>query len=66
MTLPSGRQFEAQLVTRLPDDLHYQGEPNEWVRITRPGQRLHSFIEGAAFDREGNLWLVDVPYGRIC
>ena len=56
---------EAIAFTHLPDRLHYRGEPNDWVRTTRPGQRLHSFIEGPCFDREGHLWLVDVPYGRI-
>jgi gluconolactonase len=55
----------AQHITRLPQHLHYTGEPNAWVRMTRPGQRLHSFLEGACFDKHGNLWLVDVPYGRI-
>lgn len=49
----------------LPQPLHYRGEPNEWVRITRPGQRLHSFLEGPWFDADGNLWLADVPYGRV-
>jgi gluconolactonase len=59
------RDIEASLFSRLPEALHHQGEPNEWVRTTRPGQRLHSFLEGPCFDRDGNLWLVDVPYGRI-
>lgn len=55
----------AQLWSRLPDDLHHRGEPNDWVKMTRPGQSLHSFLEGPEFDNDGNLWLVDVPYGRI-
>lgn len=50
---------------RLPEALHYRGDPTEWVRLTRPGQRLHSFLEGPCFDAQGRLWLVDVPYGRI-
>ncbi|GGE48456.1 hypothetical protein GCM10007276_27010 [Agaricicola taiwanensis] len=55
----------AECLTQLPADLHYRGEPNAWVRMTRPGQRLHSFLEGMCFDASGQLWLVDVPYGRI-
>ncbi len=55
----------AELFTALPEALHYQGEPTEWVRTTRPGQRLHSFLEAPCFDAEGRLWLVDVPYGRL-
>ena len=57
--------LDAEPYTKLPEALHYTGEPNDWVRVTRPGARLHSFLEGAAFDRAGRLWCVDVPYGRI-
>ena len=56
---------KAQLHTRLPEQHYYDGPPNEWVKMTRPGQGLHSFLEGPAFDTEGALWLADVPYGRI-
>ncbi|MBS0560987.1 MAG: SMP-30/gluconolactonase/LRE family protein [Proteobacteria bacterium] len=55
----------ATLFSRLPPALHWTGEPNDWVRTTRPGQRLHSFLEGACLDARGDLWLVDVPYGRL-
>ncbi|MBL1421339.1 MAG: SMP-30/gluconolactonase/LRE family protein [Alphaproteobacteria bacterium] len=55
----------ATLFTQLPDELHFKGEPNDWVKMTRPGQRLHSFLEGPEFDDDGNLYIVDVPYGRI-
>lgn len=58
-------RLAAELWTRLPDALHHTGEPNDWVKTTRPGMRLHSFLEGACFDASGALWLVDVPYGRI-
>jgi gluconolactonase len=57
--------ISAEVFATLPASLHYRGEPNEWVRVTRPGQKLHSFLEGPAFDADGNLWCVDVPYGRI-
>ncbi len=59
------RAVEAVLFTALPDRLHYRGEPTDWVRTTRPGQRLHSFLEAPCFDAAGNLWLADVPYGRL-
>jgi gluconolactonase len=56
---------EATLFTELPRALHHDGEPNAWVQMTRPGQRLHSFLEGLCVSSDGALWLVDVPYGRI-
>ncbi len=55
----------ANIWSKLPQEFHYDGEPNDWVKMTRPGQSLHSFLEGPEFDQDGNLWLVDVPYGRI-
>lgn len=51
--------------TSLPDDLHHRGDPSDWAKMTRPGQALHSFLEAAFFDATGNLWLSDVPYGRV-
>ena len=58
-------KITANLFSQLPIELHFKGEPNEWVKMTRPGQSLHSFLEGPEFDHDGNLYLVDVPYGRI-
>ena len=55
----------ARLVTALPEDLYYRGEPNAWVRMTRPGQRLHSFLEGLVVAPDDAFYLADVPYGRI-
>lgn len=63
--LISPRTVTASLFARLPDALHWQGEPTDWVRVTRPGQRLHSFLEGLSVDADGTAWLVDVPHGRI-
>ena len=57
--------IDAEVFAALPEALHWHGEPNEWVRVTRPGARLHSFLEGPQFDEDGRLWCVDVPYGRI-
>lgn len=55
----------AQPFTALPDALRHTGEPSAWAKMTRPGQDMHSFLEGAFFDDARNLWLSDVPYGRV-
>lgn len=57
--------LDAAVHAQLPAALHWRGEPNDWVRVTRPGLRLHSFLEGPQFAPDGALWCVDVPYGRI-
>ncbi|MQY43971.1 SMP-30/gluconolactonase/LRE family protein [Epibacterium sp. SM1969] len=50
---------------RLPENLRYTGEPSAWAKMTRPGQPMHSFLEAAFFDDDRNLWLSDVPCGRV-
>ncbi|SDO11169.1 SMP-30/gluconolactonase/LRE family protein [Polaromonas sp. JS666] len=56
--------IEARVLTRLPDSLR-QPRPTAWVDANKPGHVMDSFLEGPAFDRAGNLYLVDIPYGRI-
>ena len=50
---------------RLPENYRHMDEPSAWAKMTRPGQPMHSFLEAAFFDAEANLWLSDVPYGRV-
>ena len=54
-------QVETLVHTTLPDRYDASGRPSEWIQ----GTRMSSFLEGPTFDREGNLWVVDIPYGRI-
>jgi gluconolactonase len=37
----------------------------EWADANRPGATTDCFIEGPSFDAEGNLYIVDIPFGRI-
>ena len=37
----------------------------EWADANRPGAATDCFIEGPSFDAEGNLYIVDIPFGRI-
>ena len=64
MLIPSATHT-ARLLTTLPEEHHYKGEPNDWVKMTRPGQRMHSFLEGLVIAEDGSLFVADVPYGRI-
>ncbi|HSI40729.1 MAG TPA: SMP-30/gluconolactonase/LRE family protein [Xanthobacteraceae bacterium] len=56
--------IEAEIHTRLPDALRRLGQPSEWI-ASRDGAPMHSFLEGPSFDRQGNLYCVDIPFGRI-
>lgn len=49
---------------RLPDRFR-QKQRTEWSEPNRLGQEVDCFIEGPSFDRDGNLYFVDIPFGRI-
>ena len=34
-------------------------------RVAAGKPQVDSFLEGPSFDRKGNLWITDIPYGRI-
>jgi gluconolactonase len=38
---------------------------SSWGNPNRQGAEIECFLEGPSFDREGNLWFVDIPFGRI-
>lgn len=50
--------------TVMPQTLH-RHEVTEWSRANKGGAAVDSFIEGPCFDPQGNLYLVDIPHGRI-
>ena len=50
---------------RLPDELKSAGQSNSWAARQPIGMPAASLIEGPSFDRQGNLWCVDIPNGRI-
>jgi gluconolactonase len=57
---------------RVQTKIHWQLEPkmrnkrrSDWADPNRLGQEVDSFLEGPSFDREGNLYFVDIPFGRV-
>lgn len=56
--------IEAQVLARLPDALR-RAVRSEWADANKPGHVVDCFLEGPSFDREGNLYLTDIPHGRI-
>ncbi len=56
--------IQARVLTRLPDAFR-ASRRTEWVDANKPGHVMDSFLEGPVFDRAGNLYVTDIPYGRI-
>lgn len=62
---PPPSLIEADVWTSLPDAFRVKERVPDWASANKPGRRIDSFIEGPSFDRDGNLWVTDIPYGRI-
>ena len=49
----------------MPDRLRRTGVRSDWADANRGGQPTDSFLEGPVFDAAGNLYVSDIPFGRI-
>jgi gluconolactonase len=56
---------EAEVFTQMPAALRRTGHRSAWADANRGGQPTDSFLEGPAFDAAGNLYVADIPFGRI-
>ncbi len=57
-------RISTTVFTALPDRFR-KSERSAWADANKHGSLLHSFLEGPSFDRSGNLYVTDIPYGRI-
>lgn len=56
---------ETGVFTRLPEPFRRTGVRSSWADANRGGQPTDSFLEGPVFDAAGNLYVTDIPFGRI-
>jgi gluconolactonase len=54
----------ASVFSRMPDDLR-RAKVTAWTAANKPGMVVDCFLEGPQVDREGNVYVVDIPHGRI-
>jgi len=57
--------IDAEVFTELPAALRRTGQPSYWAEKNRRGAPVDSFLEGPSFDVQGNLYFVDIPFGRV-
>lgn len=58
-------EIQTTIFAEVPASLRIADRESAWS-AGRPGhQKVDSFLEGPSFDRSGNLYLVDIPHGRI-
>jgi gluconolactonase len=53
-----------EVFARLPDEFRRDGRC-AWGDVNNGRRPTECFLEGPAFDRQGNLYVTDIPYGRI-
>jgi gluconolactonase len=58
-------QIETKVFSAMPDQFRRKGVRSTWADTNRPGQATDCFIEGPSFDADGNLYIVDIPFGRV-
>jgi len=66
-------QLTATRAYSLPDEFRNKGELSEWAKMTRPGEHIDSFLEGAFFARQPGvnngaeicMIVTDVANGRV-
>ena len=58
------RKSEARPFASLPAK-YRKRRRTAWSDPNRQGAAVDSFLEGPSFDRKGNLWCVDIPFGRV-
>lgn len=59
---PELREFSR--FTSLPERFRTRTR-SAWADANRGGLPTHSFLEGPVFDRHGNLYVTDIPFGRV-
>jgi gluconolactonase len=57
--------IETKVFSAVPDQFRRKGVRSAWADANRPGQATDCFIEGPSFDADGNLYIVDIPFGRV-
>lgn len=57
--------IEATIFTTIPEKFRKRGVQSDWVDIQFHGAETPTFLEGPEFDHHGNLWVTDIPWGRL-
>lgn len=55
----------AEVFAEIPEKYRKRGARSEWVDIQFAGAETPSFLEGPCFDAAGDLWVCDIPWGRL-
>ena len=55
----------AEPFASMPPKYRRPGVQTAWAEANKGGAAVDCFLEGPCFDREGHLYVVDIPFGRV-
>lgn len=58
-------RLQGEVFARIPERLLVRDRVSSWAQVQLHGAPAPVFLEGPSFDLDGNLWVVDIPWGRI-
>lgn len=56
---------ELDVFTSMPGPFRRTGVRSHWADVNQGGRLADSFLEGPVFDAAGNLYVTDIPFGRV-
>ncbi len=62
---PPPKDIITEVWSKIPKKFQKENVRTPWIAANKFGMEPHSFLEGPSFDRNGNLYVVDIPFGRI-
>ena len=62
---PPPVELPAEVWTTIPDEFRRTGAVPDWAMGNKQGEPTDCFLEGPSFDRDGNLYVTDIPFGRV-
>jgi gluconolactonase len=63
--LDTDTDIQTEVFAELPARYRKRDVTAPWLVVQRRGLKTHSFLEGPCFDASGNLYVTDIPFGRI-
>lgn len=62
---PPPADYPCEVWTAMPDEFRRPGQVPDWALANKQGHPADCFLEGPSFDRNGDLYVTDIPYGRV-
>lgn len=56
---------ELEVFTTMPPEFRRTGARSSWADVNQGGRAADSFLEGPVVDAAGNLYVTDIPFGRV-